>query len=117
MPAPVLREVVRRHAELAALMWLIYDQHLLNPEENPEMDDERLGRLIERLEAHLDALRIAGAEGREIAEERYGEFPEAGELFVVRMLQPGIRTIRIRDLDLSAVRQYLKRHLPQATPA
>ncbi|WP_256750115.1 hypothetical protein [Mesorhizobium sp. Mes31] len=117
MPAPVLYEIVRRHAELAALMWLIYDRHMLNPHENPEMDDERLTRLVERLEAHLDALRIAGVAGREIAEERYGEFPEAGELFVVRMLQPGVGSIRVRDLDLSAVRHYLGRHLPQAASA
>ncbi len=34
-------------------------------------------------------LRVAGAEGLAMAEEVYAEYPEAGELFVVRMLPPG----------------------------
>ena len=84
--APVLPEIVRQHAEMAAFLWTVYDHHLLHPDENPDMDEERLARLVERLEAHLDGLRVAGAEGASIAEERYAEYPEAGELFVLRML-------------------------------
>ncbi len=104
--APVLREIVRQHAEMAAFLWTVYDHHLLHPDENPDMDDERLARLIERLEAHLDGLRVAGTAGQEIAKERYGEFPEAGELFVVRMLSV-TRQIPIRELELDKVREYL----------
>jgi hypothetical protein len=108
MPAaPVLREIVRQHAEIAAFLWTVYDHHMLHPDENPDMDEERLARLVERLEAHLDGLRVAGDDGRKIAQERYDEFPEAGELFVVRML--GARQpISIKQLDLDRVRQFLK---------
>ena len=63
--------------------------------------------LLERLEAHLDGLRVAGGEGLKIAEERYAEYPEAGELFVLRMLRPGSERLRVVDLDLAKVRGYL----------
>jgi hypothetical protein len=106
MSAPVLREIVRQHAEMAAFLWTIYDYNLLNPGKNKDMDEERIGRLVERLEAHLDGLRVAGEVGREIARERYAEYPEQGELFVVRMLSVADAP-RIVDLELEKVRSYL----------
>jgi hypothetical protein len=104
--APILPEIVRQHAEMAAFLWTVYDRHMLHPDENPDMDEERLVRLVERLEAHLDALRIASAAGREIAEGRYAEYPEAGELFVLRMLTDGAPQ-HVRELDVARVREYL----------
>jgi hypothetical protein len=106
MAAPILYEIVRQHAEMAALLWTVYDHHLLHPDENPEMDEERLDRLVARLEAHLDGLRVAGAAGRQIAQALYDEYPEPGELFVLRMLA-GRPETRVRDLDLAKVRAYL----------
>jgi hypothetical protein len=112
MPAPVLGEIVRQHAEQAAFLWTVYDRARLYPEENPELDEVRLARLIERLEAHLDGLRVAGAEGLRIAEERYAEYPEAGELFVLKMLGPKADRLRVVDLDLAKVRAYLQATVP-----
>lgn len=105
--APVIEDILRRHAEQAAFLWTIYDHTLLNPEENEDMDEERVSRLIERLDAHIDALRVAGDDGLRIAEERYDEFPETGELFVVRMLQRGAEELCVGQLDLNRVRKYL----------
>lgn len=107
MPAPILPEIVRQHAEMAAHLWNIYDRHLLNPDENPDMDEERLARLVERLEAHLDGLRIAGGKGLEIAKRLYDEFPEAGELFVLRMMTAK-KPVAVTELDLDQVRRFIK---------
>jgi hypothetical protein len=106
MPALVLREIVRQHAEQAAFLWTVYDRSLLFPEENPDMDEERLARVVERLEAHLDGLRVAGEVGLQIAQELYEEYPEPGELFVLRMLSVKSE-LRIAELDVEKVRAYL----------
>ena len=107
MPAPILSEILRQHAEQAAFLWIVYDRAMLFPEENPELDELRLSRLLERLEAHLDGLRVAGPEGLRMAEERWRAYPEAGELFVLRMLRPSAKRLRVVDLDLAKVREYL----------
>ena len=112
--APVLEDMLRQHAEQAAFLWTVYDYNLLHPEENEEMDDERMGRLVERLDAHIDGLRVAGEDGLRVAEERYEEFPEAGELFVVRMLQPSARKLTVAELEAEQVRGYLFSKLSRA---
>ena len=116
MAVPVLKNIVRQHAEQAAFLWTIYDRALLYPDENEEMDEVRIARVVERLEAHLDGLRVAGEDGLAIAEERYEEYPEAGELFVLRMLQPGAEGLKVVELDLEKVRGYLgTAELPKLT--
>ncbi len=107
MAVPVLENIVRQHAEQAAFLWTVYDHALLHPDENPDMDADRIARVVERLEAHLDGLRVAGADGLRIAEERLAEYREAGELFVVRMLQPGAEGMTMAGLDLEKVRGFL----------
>lgn len=110
--APVLENIVRQHAEMAAHLWNIYDHHLLHPDDNSDMDEERLARLVERLDAHLEGIRIAEEAGREIAQALYVEFPEAGELFVVRMLSSS-QPLKVTNLDLERVRRYLATTLAQ----
>ncbi|MEP1933697.1 MAG: hypothetical protein ABJI96_05065 [Paracoccaceae bacterium] len=107
MSVPVLENIVRQHAEQAAFLWTVYDRAMLEPDKNPDMDEDRLARVVEQLEAHLDGLRIAGADGLRIAEERLEEYREPGELFVVRMLQPGAEWMTIVGLDLGKVRRYI----------
>ncbi|NOX40631.1 MAG: hypothetical protein GXP05_08995 [Alphaproteobacteria bacterium] len=114
MPVPVLKEIIRQHAQQAAFLWMIYDRALLFPEENEEMDDLRIARVVEQLEAHLDGLRVAGAEGLAMAEEGYAEYPEAGELFVVRMLQPGSEGLKVVELDLEKVREFLAEQIVES---
>lgn len=113
MAAPPLPDIVRQHAEMAAFLWTVYDRHLLNPDENPDMDDERLARVVAQLEAHLDGLRVAGDVGRDIAQKLYDEFPEEGELFVLRMLSVP-NAPRISELDAVKVRKYIAANLPSA---
>jgi len=67
--------------------------------------------VVEQLEAHLDGLRVAGAEGLAMAEEVYAEYPEAGELFVVRMLQSGAERLKVVELDLEKVRGYISANI------
>ena len=115
MAAPALPNVLRQHAEQAAFLWMQYDATLQEKApENPddqEAREEEIARLTERLEAHLDGLRIAGAEGLAMAEDRLAEFPEPGELFVVRMLQPSAKDMHVASLEVDKVRAYLERHI------
>ncbi|MDX8346614.1 hypothetical protein SLH49_01335 [Cognatiyoonia sp. IB215446] len=111
MSVPILKDIVRQHAEQAAFLWTVYDRALLYPDENPDMDADRLARVVERLEAHLDGLKIAGPDGLRIAEEQLAEHRDAGQLFVVRMLQPGAEGITIDGLDLDRVREYISQSL------
>lgn len=113
--APILPEIVRQHAEMAAFLWTVYDRHLLYPDENPDMDELRVARLLARLEAHLDGLRVAEEDGKRIALERYQEFPDSGELFVVRMLSVD-NPPKLHELDPVGVRAYLLDTLAQARP-
>ena len=115
MPAPVLRDIVRQHAEQAAFLWTLYDRVKRYPDEYPEMDEERIARLVERLKAHLVGLRVAGEEGQRIAGERYAEFPEGGELFVVRMLQPGPSEFLVEELDLGQEKGHLAANVGTAS--
>src|SRR2546430_15909749 len=54
-----ITEIVEQHAEEAAILWAQRDKAVLAP--NYSLKD--LARLDERVEAHLDGLRVAGESG------------------------------------------------------
>jgi uncharacterized protein (TIGR02270 family) len=75
------REVIEQHAEEAAFLWTQRDNAVFAP--NYSLKD--LADLDERVEAHLDGLRVAGQVGWEICEEALGK-EEPGEVFVAGVL-------------------------------
>lgn len=115
MAALILPHIVRQHVEQAAFLWTQYDvamqETLPQEDEAREAALEQIDRLRERLEAHLDGVRIAGNDGRKMAEDQLATYREAGELFLVRMLQPSADGMTIAELDLPKVRAYLAQTL------
>lgn len=81
MSAPVIPVIIDRHAEDAAFLWLLRDAAVRAP--NYSLDD--LAELDNRLEAHLDGLRIAGDTGWEVCKTAL-EIGEPGEVFAAAFL-------------------------------
>ena len=77
----VIPEIIQQHAEEAAFLWLLRDQAV----KAPQYSLSDLAELDERVEAHLDGLRIAGEAGWEICEEAL-EWQEPGEVFAAALL-------------------------------
>jgi len=77
----IIESVVTQHAEEAAFLWLLREGAIRAPhytlKDLVEYDD--------RVEAHLDGLRIAGEPGWEICKEALGQ-EEAGEVFAASVL-------------------------------
>jgi uncharacterized protein (TIGR02270 family) len=78
----VLVEVVAIHAEESASLWLLRDRAVHEP--HYRLSD--LSGLDDRIEAHLDGLRVAGDPGWEIARAALLEFGGAGEIFAAGVL-------------------------------
>jgi uncharacterized protein (TIGR02270 family) len=83
----IVPEVVREHVELAAFQWAQRDT--MAAEDLP--DAEAIAFVDGRLEANLDALRIAGAAAWPFIIDAFETYPEKGELFVtaVRAIETG----------------------------
>jgi len=77
----VIPHIIDQHAEEAAFLWLL--RHAAVDE--PHYDLKDLANLDERVEAHIDGLRIAGDYGWDICEKNL-EFKEAGEVFAAAVL-------------------------------
>jgi len=77
----IIQSVVEQHAEEAAFLWLQRDAAVCAP--HYSLDD--LAELDDRVEAHIDGLRIAGDEGWEICKESL-EWEEPGEIFTAAFL-------------------------------
>ncbi|MBW2739286.1 MAG: TIGR02270 family protein [Deltaproteobacteria bacterium] len=78
---PVIPIVLEQHAEEAAFLWLLRDAAVHEP--HYSLSD--LAHLDDRIEAHIDGLRIAGDEGWELLKETLA-WEEAGEVFAAAVL-------------------------------
>jgi uncharacterized protein (TIGR02270 family) len=90
----VIPAVINQHADEAAFLWLLRDAAV----SSPHFSLADLAKLDGRVEAHLDGLRIAGAEGRRVCAESL-KLEETGEVFAAAVLafeagdQPRIQQI------------------------
>lgn len=75
---PIVIDVLRQHAELAAFLWAQRDTLC----QADPVDPNVIAGIDKRLEANLDALRIAGEAAWPFILQQYEDFPEKGELFV-----------------------------------
>ena len=82
MEALIIKRIVEQHAEEAAFLWLQRDAALRKP--HYALKD--LVRLDDRVEAHIDGLRIAGDAGWEMCKEALDDFKKPGEVFATAVL-------------------------------
>jgi uncharacterized protein (TIGR02270 family) len=79
---PIVESIVTVHAEEAAFQWLIRDAAV----RDPHYLLWELAKLDDRVEAHLDGLRVAGDPGWEIVRTALVEIGEPGEVFAAGVL-------------------------------
>ena len=77
----IIPEIALQHVEEAAFLWLL--RHYAVGEPHYDLSD--LAHLDDRIDAHIDGLRIAGNAGWEIAKENL-TFEEPGEVFTASIL-------------------------------
>lgn len=81
MKVKPIPHIIDQHAEEAAFLWLLRSDAV----SAPHYDLEDLSGLDDRVEAHMDGLRVAGDYGWEVCKANL-EFKEAGELFITTVL-------------------------------
>ena len=77
----VIPVILEQHTEESSFLWLLRDSAAYEP--HYALSD--LAKLDDRVEAHIDGLRIAGDEGWEICKEALA-WEEAGEVFTAAVL-------------------------------
>lgn len=77
----VIRAIVDRHLEEAATLWPLRDRAALSP----SYARTELAELDERIEAHLDGLRVGGDESWAVVEEAL-DYQDVGEVFAAAQL-------------------------------
>jgi len=85
----IIETIVSQHAEEAAFLWLLRNGAVHEP--HYSLDD--LAKLDDRVEAHLDGLRIAGEGGWSLCRENL-EIKEPGEVFAA-----GVLALESKDID------------------
>ncbi len=79
---PTIAAIVDQHVEDAAFLWFRRRLEI----DGPFLDDTEIGRIDLRLDANLDGLMASGEAGWRKALDRFADYPEAGELFVIAWL-------------------------------
>ena len=79
---PIVGNVIAIHVEEAAFLWLIRDEAV----RAPHYLLWELAKLDDRVEAHIDGLRIAAKPGWEIVKTALDEIGEPGEVFAAGVL-------------------------------
>jgi uncharacterized protein (TIGR02270 family) len=82
MEPQVIPAVLDRHAEEAAFLWLLRSRAV----GLPQFTLRRLVELDQRVEAHVDGLRVAGEPGWRRAWQEFEDRPEPGEAFAAAVL-------------------------------
>ncbi|TPK19652.1 TIGR02270 family protein [Mesorhizobium sp. B2-5-9] len=82
MSPHVIEHIVEQHAEDAAFLWLQRDRAA----DAPDQHLKNLRRVDDRIEAHVDGLRVAGEWGWQAAETAFDRYHEPGETFVAAVL-------------------------------
>ncbi|RWL17618.1 TIGR02270 family protein [Mesorhizobium sp.] len=82
MSRRVIEHIVEQHAEDAAFLWLQRDRAV----DAPDQYLKNLSRLDDRLEAHIDGLRVSDEWGWQVAERAFDQYQEPGETFVAAVL-------------------------------
>lgn len=77
----IIRDIISQHAEEAAFLWLLRS----NAVQQPHYGLTDLAKLDDRVEAHLDGLRVAGEPGWDLCKEALGN-EEAGEVFAASVM-------------------------------
>src|SRR5262245_5057860 len=95
----VIPDIVDQHAAEAAFLWRQRDRAT----DQPHFTLRHLAKLEERIEAHIDGLRVAGSLGLASAVDQLKEAQEDGELFTVAtlVLEQRDRTKMQRLLDFA----------------
>lgn len=78
----IITDIIEQHAEDAAFLWCLRDAAT----EQPQYTLRHLADLEERIEAHIDGLRVAGKAGLATAWAHLDQYGGPGELFVVATL-------------------------------
>lgn len=82
MTPPVIADVILQHVSEAAFLWQLYDASVCAPHYN--LKD--LSKLDNRIEAHIDGLRIASDAGWELVAKQLEDNTGPGEAYVAALL-------------------------------
>ncbi|HJZ59463.1 MAG TPA: TIGR02270 family protein [Gemmataceae bacterium] len=104
MESPVIPAILDRYAEEAAFLWLLRDGAV----GLPQFTLQALAELDQRVESHLDGLRLAGEHGRRRAWQEFENHAEPGEAFAAA-------TLAFEAADPAAIQKLLE--VVEACPA